>query len=330
MRTNVDQKPGAAGEEPDSVILEKALNEVKSSEIELRTVVDALPAHAWCSREDGYNIFCNQQWLDYTGFSQETARGWNWREKVHPDDMGLFEQKWAEVAAIGAPLEGEARLLSHDGEYRWFLIRAVPVRDEKGNVVKWFGTDTDIDSLKKSTTLLAGENKILQMVAVGKPLALILEEVCNLVESICTDSMASVLLIDSADCLRSVGKGFRFPKDFFAHIDGIKIGPRVGSCGTAAFQKRQIIVTDIQTDPLWDGYRELANQYGVRAGWSSPILSSSGAVLGVFGVYWSNPRSPSPDHLRLIDQITHLASIAIEGKRVAEALEVSENYARGQ
>src|SRR5271156_4302011 len=302
MQTNANEQPGSAGAD-DKATSERVLSALKGSEIELRTIVDALPAHAWCSREDGYNIYCNQEWLDYTGFTQETARGWNWRDKVHPDDMNLFDEQWARVAAIGAPLEGEVRLLRHDGEYRWFLIRAVPVRDETGNIIKWFGTDTDIDSRKQSETRLAGENKILEMIALGNPLTLILEEVCNLVENICTDSMASVLLIDSVNCLRAGARGSRFPMAFLSSCYGIKIGPSVGSCGTAAFLKKRVIVEDIETNPLWQDYRELAKQHDLRAGWSSPIFCSGGGVVGVFGIYWNKPRTPSSSHLHLIAQI---------------------------
>jgi len=157
-----------------------------------------------------------------------------------------------------------------------------------------------------------------------------LEEVCNLVENICTDSMASVLLIDSVNCLRAGARGSRFPMAFLSSCYGIKIGPSVGSCGTAAFLKKRVIVEDIETNPLWQDYRELAKQHDLRAGWSSPIFCSGGGVVGVFGIYWNKPRTPSSSHLRLIDQITHLTSIAIERKQAAEALQASENYARGQ
>jgi signal transduction histidine kinase len=182
---------------------------------------------------------------------------------------------------------------------------------------------------KSSEALLAGENRILEMVATGKPLAAILEAVCYLVDSISIDSMASVLLVDSDNCLR-IGAAPRIANDFLSLIDGVKIGPAVGSCGTAAHFKKQVIVTDIEVDPLWDDYRELARKYGLRAGWSTPIFSSDRTVLGVFGIYWDKPRGPSAAHFHLIDQITHLASIAIERKRAAEALRASEKLARGQ
>jgi GAF domain-containing protein len=190
-------------------------------------------------------------------------------------------------------------------------------------------TNTDIDGRKKAEALLAGENKILEMVATGKPLATVMHELCCLVDSLSTDSMASVLLVDLNNCLR-VGAAPRFPKDFMSLIDGIKIGPMVGSCGTAAYRKEQVIVTDMETDPLWADYRELARQHGLRAGWSTPILSSDRGILGVFGIYWGDSRTPTPAQYRLIDQVTHLASVAIERQRSQEAIRASERFARGQ
>jgi signal transduction histidine kinase len=196
-------------------------------------------------------------------------------------------------------------------------------------IIKWFGTNTDVDDRKHAEALLAGENKILEMVATGCPLVAILGELCALVDSISAQSMASVLLVDSSHRLR-VGAAPRFPRDFISLVDGLKIGPAVGSCGTAAHRRERVIVEDIQADPLWADYRELAAQYGLRAGWSSPIFSSERRVLGVFGIYWNKPQSPSPAHFRLIDQITHLASVTIERQRSQEAIRASERFARGQ
>ena len=309
--------------------LPKALKEIKGSEIELRTIVDALPAHAWASRADGYNIYCNQQWLDYSGFIQETARGWTYRDTIHRDDLDSFVKQWNELSAIGATVEAEARFRRIDGEYRWFLIRALPVRDENGQVVMWFGTNTDIDDRKKAEALLAGENKILEMVATGKSLPLILEELCRLFDNITGSSMASVLLVDSEDRLRK-GAGPNLPGELICGFDGVKIGPAVGSCGTAAYRREQVIVTDIETDPIWADLRETARRYGLRAGWSTPIFSSERHLLGVFGIHWHKPQGPSSLHLRLIDSMTHLASVAIERQHSQEALRASEKFARGQ
>ena len=190
--------------------------------------------------------------------------------------------------------------------------------------------DIPLDDRKRAETLLAGENQILEMVATGRPLAVILDGLCRLVDKLCDNSLASILLIDpNGSCLRR-GAGPSFPEAFMAAVDGIEIGPCVGSCGTAAFRKEQVIVSDIATDPLWADYRELALAYGLRAGWSTPILSSDGSVVGVFGIYGREPRSPTPQHQQIIKQITHLASVAIERKRAAESLRASELLARGQ
>src|SRR6266852_766784 len=187
-----------------------------------------------------------------------------------------------------------------------------------------------IEDPQRAEALLAGENQILEMVATGRPLSAILDGLCRLVDKLCDKSLASILLIDpNGRCLRR-GAGPSFPEAFMAAVDGVEIGPCVGSCGTAAYRKEQVIVSDIATDPLWTNYRELALGYGLRSGWSTPILSSDGSVLGTFAIYWREPRSPGPHHQQIIKQITHLTAVAIERKRSAESLRASELLARGQ
>jgi len=296
----------------------------------LRLTIDTIPVLAWCTRPDGWNEFLNQRWLDYTGLTIEEAQGWGWKVAIHPDDLPRLLDVWKELLASGKPGELEARLQRADGVYRWFLFRVEPLRDSQGTIVKWYGTNTDIDDRKRAEALLAAENQILEMVATGRPLAGILDGLCRLVDKLCDKSLASILLIDpNGRCLRR-GAGPSFPEAFMAAVDGVEIGPSVGSCGTAAYRKEQVIVSDIATDPLWANYRELALANGLRSGWSTPILSSDGSVLGIFGIYGREPRSPTPQHQHTIKQITHLASIAIERKQAAESLRASELLARGQ
>ncbi len=311
----------------DKLIAQDAL---QRGEDYLRLTIDTIPVLAWCSRRDGSNEFLNQRWLDYTGLTIEEARGWGWKVAIHSNDLPQLLDVWQGLLVSGKPGELEARLRRADGEYRWFLFRVEPLRDPQGTIVKWYGTNTDIDDRKRAEALLAAENQILEMVATGRPLAVILDGLCRLVDTLCDKSLASILLIDpNGRCLRR-GAGPSFPEAFMAAVDGIEIGPCVGSCGTAAYRKEQVIVSDIATDPLWANYRELALAYGLRSGWSTPILSSDGSVLGVFGIYGREPRSPTPQHLHTIKQITHMASVAIERKRAAESLHASELLARGQ
>ena len=115
--------------------LEKALNEMKKSETQFRTFIDAVPVLLWRNLPDGSNEFLNQRWHDYTGLSEEEAHGWGWRVTFHPEDLEQLMDKWQSLLTSGAPGEIEARLRRFDGEYRWFLIRAVPHRDEEGKIV---------------------------------------------------------------------------------------------------------------------------------------------------------------------------------------------------
>src|SRR6202171_5029975 len=296
----------------------------------LRLAIDTIPVLAWCNRPNGWNEFLNQRWLDFTGLTIEEAQGWGGKLAIHPDDLPRVLDVWQGLLVSGKSGELEARLRRADGVYRWFLFRVEPLRDPQGTIVKWYGINTDIDDRKRAEALLAAENKILEMVATGRPLVVILDGLCRLVDTLCDKSLASILLIDpNGRCLRR-GAGPSFLEAFMAAMDGVEIGPCVGSCGTAAYRKEQVIVSDIVTDPLWANYRELALANGLRSGWSTPILSSDGSVLGVFGIYGREPRSPTPQHLHTIQQITHLASVAIARKQGAESLRASELLARGQ
>ena len=311
----------------EALVAEDAL---RQREDYLRLTIDTIPVLAWCTRPDGWNEFLNQRWLDYTGLTIEEARGWGWKVAIHPDDLPRVLDVWQGLLVSGKSGELEARLRRADGVYRWFLFRVEPLRDPQGTIVKWYGINTDIDDRKRAEALLAAENKILEMVATGRPLVVILDGLCRLVDTLCDKSLALILLIDpNGRCLRR-GAGPSLPEAFMAAMDGGEIGPCVGSCGTAAYRKEQVIVSDIVTDPLWANYRELALANGLRSGWSTPILSSDGSVLGVFGIYGREPRSPTPQHLHTIKQITHLASVAIERKQAAESLRASELLARGQ
>jgi PAS domain S-box-containing protein len=127
---------------------------LQSSEDRLRLVIDTIPAHVWSTTPDGSVDFINQRWLESTGLSVENVLGWNWGSAVHPDDLTRFVDELHRALAAGEPMESEARLRQADGEYRWFLIRNVPLRDELGNIVKWYGTSIDIEDRKQAEDAL--------------------------------------------------------------------------------------------------------------------------------------------------------------------------------
>jgi PAS domain S-box-containing protein len=128
----------------------KAEEAARRSEKELLEVIEAIPAMAFTNLADGSNAWANRQWVDYTGLSLENTSGVGWWAVLHPDDADAHMNKWRQSLAAGEPFESEARHRSADGEYRWFLVRSVPLRDESGKVRKWYGTLTDIEDRKRA------------------------------------------------------------------------------------------------------------------------------------------------------------------------------------
>jgi PAS domain S-box-containing protein len=132
----------------------RAEDVLRKSETKLRDVIDTIPTLAWCNLPDGPNEFLNKAWHEYTGLSQEVSHGWGWQAAFHPEDLPPLMKRWQELLISGEPGEIEARLRRHDGVYRWFLIRVEPFRDEAGNIVRWYGTSTDIEDRKRAEEAL--------------------------------------------------------------------------------------------------------------------------------------------------------------------------------
>src|SRR5499425_2466074 len=129
-------------------------NDAHSSERNLSAIINTIPTAAWTTRPDGYCDFLNQVWLDYAGMTAEQAQGWGWAEAIHPDDREKLIEEWQSCLAMGTPVDTEARIRRFDAAYRWFLIRANPLRDESGKILKWYGTCIDIEDRKRGEEAL--------------------------------------------------------------------------------------------------------------------------------------------------------------------------------
>jgi formate hydrogenlyase transcriptional activator len=156
--------------------LRTALETIRNSESRLRQVIDAIPTLAWCSLPDGPNEFFNKRWHAYTGLSPEESHGWGWQEAFHPDDLPPLMGRWREMLTSGEPGEIEARLRRYDGVYRWFLIRIEPFRDEGGRLLRWYGTSTDIESLKQTQEKLRDEERELRRITDAIPQAIVVQD----------------------------------------------------------------------------------------------------------------------------------------------------------
>ncbi|RMF91648.1 MAG: GAF domain-containing protein, partial [Nitrospinota bacterium] len=172
---------------------------------------------------------------------------------------------------------------------------------------------------RQTEALLAAEKRILEMIATGAPLPQVLDALVRTIEEQSPGSLCAICLLDTDGKTLRHGAAPSLPEEYNRALDGLAIGPRVGSCGTAAYRKEPVIVADIAVDPLWQEYRKLALRHGLRACWSTPIFSSQGEVLGTFAIYYRKPRYPDPHSRELIEMSTHLASIAIENARLQSA-----------
>jgi GAF domain-containing protein len=161
------------------------------------------------------------------------------------------------------------------------------------------------DQQRSPEALSRLDETVLAMIMARAP-SRILDALCAEIEG---QHPCSVLLLDSDGMTLRSGAAPSLPQGYCQAIDGARIGPSVGSCGTAAYRKQPVVVSDIASDPLWAEYRQLALPYGLRACWSTPIATQDGTILGTFAVYYREPRSPDAQHLQVIAHATHLAGV---------------------
>src|SRR5262249_26737869 len=142
-----------------AISLENArlFTELAVSQEELRNLIDTIPTLAWCTDREGAIEFHNRRWLEYTGLDAEEAVGWGWLRTIHEEDLAPLEQVWRALLKSGQPGEVEARVRRADGEFRWFLHRAQPLYDPAGTIVRWYGTNTDIEDRKRAEMRLGAQ-----------------------------------------------------------------------------------------------------------------------------------------------------------------------------
>jgi C4-dicarboxylate-specific signal transduction histidine kinase len=180
------------------------------------------------------------------------------------------------------------------------------------------------ESLRRSQSLLSAEKATLELIARGAGLAEILDHLCRCIDAHAPDVMTTVLLTDPDGQRLWPAAGPRVPGGWTRAISPLPIGPHVGSCGTAAFSKEPVVASDIATDPRWADYRDVALGHGLRAAWSRPLVSKDRRVVGTFGMYFAEPRSPSDSDVELIKGASDVALIAIERTRAEEALRTAQ------
>ena len=241
-------------------------------------------------------------------------------QRTHPEDRAFVQETLDQAARDSKAFDFEHRLLMPDGSVKYVRVVGHPSTNYESGSFEFVGAVMDITESKRAEALREGESRILEMIArcsaggnTGKPGARCGSPICRL-----------ALLCPAprrGRAARAARRRPSLPKPYTKAIDGLCIGPKAGSCGTAMYRREPVVVTDILQDPLWEPYRGVAEPYGFRACWSTPILAHSGKALGSFAMYYREPRSPSPAETRALEMATHLAGIAIERKLAREERE---------
>jgi len=297
----------------------------------LERITSSSPAGITVVDRHGQITFANPQAEKILGLTKEaiTKRTYNdpaWH--ITALDGGPLpdeELPFRRVMATRKPVTGIRHAIEWpDGRRVLLSINGAPLLDASGELEGAVFTMSDITEQLQAEALLACQTKVLELIATGASLATTLTRLIEEVEALHPGLLGSVLLLDKDGVHLRHGAAPSLPEAYNRAIDGLVIGPNVGSCGTAVFRGEAVVVEDIATDPLWKDYRELAMAHGLRACWSTPIFDEQRRVLGTFAIYYRKPGRPAPEHLRWVEMATHLAAVAIQKLREEAALRESE------
>src|SRR5882757_2368656 len=252
---------------------------------------------SWVWRVPGRDaLHLSDEWYRVYGFDPEAGvPSWEERlQRIHPEDQALWQATIDRAIGKKSDYEVDFRILLPGGTVRYVHTVGHSVVNASGDVVEFVGSSIDITERKRAEALREGESRILEKIARDARLEEILDSLVRVVEAQFAGLLCSVLLLDEDGQHTRHGAAPSLPKAYTKAIDGLCIGPKAGSCGTAMYRREPVIVTDILRDPLWEPYRGVAKPYGLRACWSVPILAHSGKALGSFAMYYREPRSPRP------------------------------------
>ena len=243
---------------------------------------------------------------------------------VHEADRPRVRAAFHAVMTQSTPLREDYRVRYSDGSIHWLHARARTFFDEQGKITGMEGTCLDITELKRQERFTEEHRAVLEKIARGEPLKVTLTALVHAIENHSSEMLCSLMLMAEDGKHLNSFVGPRLPAEYTAAVDGVEIGPEAGSCGTAAFLKKPVIVTDVVTDPLWRRFHPYATKHGLRACWSTPILDSQERVLATFAMYQRTCSAPTVEQKYIITIATQTAAIAIIRHREEQALRQSE------
>jgi PAS domain S-box-containing protein len=303
-----------------------AEEKLRKSEEKYRDLIEISPDAIYVVDANGICVLGNRAGAELAGTPQDQLVGTPVTETYLPEERDLFRER-LEKLKTERTVRFERKFVRKNGEIVPVEVSVSGIRGGYFQAIL-----RDISERKRAEALFTGEKRLLEMIATGVALKEILNALCLIIEEFRNGTLASVLLLNSDGFHLDSAAGPSLPKGWTQQMEKLPIGPCAGSCGTAAYRRSPVIVSDIATDPLWDvpEHRASALKHGLRASWSNPVLSSEGKVMGTFCMYYRETRSPNSQDLELIELATHLVRVAIERDRAEKALRASEQVARGQ
>ncbi|MFP4006966.1 MAG: PAS domain S-box protein [Spirulinaceae cyanobacterium] len=270
--------------------------------------------------------------------------------RIHPEDREKFVQTVDAAIATQSEYNLDLRIIRPDNQLRHLNSRGKAITNNQGETVRLVGSIMDISdrALRENQltqtvnhtavqleqeiqekgfaqNILADHNLILHDIARDRPLADILSTIALTLEAYIRDSICAIMLLNERKNTLVCGAAPNLSADLKAQIpEGLPIGPKSGSCGTAAYRQKAVIVSDIQTDPLWEDYRDLARAHQIAACWSVPLFDSQSRLIGTLGIYYPMPRRPQLSEWQLLDRFVSLTSIAIENRQNQRSLQERE------
>jgi PAS domain S-box-containing protein len=306
---------------------------LRKSEAKYRSLFETMNQGVVYQDADGRIVSVNPAAERILGLRQEelrnrTSADLRW-QAIHEDGSAFPGEAHPAMVALRTGREVRDIVMGvynpQEGGRVWINVNAMPeFRPGEAAPYRVYTTFEDITRLKRAEQRERMRADILEKMAGGAALPDVLDRLARAVEAENPAPLCSILLLDASGRHLLHGAAPSLPEFYNRAIHGLEIGPGVGSCGTAAYERRRVLVEDIRSHPYWAPFRELARRAGLAACWSEAILGSRGQVLGTFALYYREPRAPTPYDLELITQTAHLAGIAIERDAGERALRARE------
>ncbi len=288
------------------------------SQARLRAIIDTEPECVKVVSDEGILLDMNAAGLRIIGAGSDVeAIGMPVIRLIHPEDRQAF-MDLHQRALGGDTGQLEFRLRALDGAERWLASHSTPLRGDDGAPNAVLSVTRDVTAQKQADRQRALETEILELITAGPPLSEVLEGVARAIDRAVPGVMSSILLANEDGTQLAPGAGPNIPPEFLQALGSVRIGPSSGACGSAAYRREPVVVEDLSTDPLCEGFRELASTFGLGACWSAPAIGASGEVIATFALYFSRPRKPTDAELQFLLRMAHLVGLSIDRSQAME------------